>query len=267
MHRFETEAPPSDGADRIERLPGTEREHLNAERVSTAAANFLRRLRSLARLSGYPPERTREEGDRQSQHAIGALLSQLHPADPVLSEEAVDDPRRLSAQRVWIVDPLDGTREFAEMDRSDWAIHVALAVDGVPVVGAVALPALDELFSTRTPPPLPSPSAGRLRILVSRSRPPAFAGTLAGMLDADLVEMGSAGAKTMAVLKGEADAYVHDGGQYEWDSAAPVAVARAAGLHASRLDGSALCYNQPRPWLPDQLVCLPSLAGRMLEAL
>jgi len=178
-----------------------------------------------------------------------------------------DDPSRLASRRVWIVDPLDGTREFSEAGRLDWAVHVALAVDGVPVVAAVALPARGLTIATPNP---PSPAArveGRLRIAVSRTRPPAVAQALAARLGAELVPMGSAGAKTMAVLLGDADVYVHAGGQYEWDSAAPLGVALAAGLHFSRLDGSPLRYNQPSPWLPDLLVCRADLASDVLKTL
>ncbi len=242
-------------------------DHLTALHVCDGAAAVLRRVRAEAEDADYPPDRTRSAGDRQSQHVIAAMLGHLCSDDPILSEEALDDPRRLASRRVWIVDPLDGTREFAEAGRSDWAVHVALAVDGVPVAAAVALPALGVTYSTHEAPPQPQPRQGRLRIVASRTRPPAFVASLAEQLDAELVPMGSAGAKTMAVIAGDADLYVHGGGQYEWDSAAPVAVARAAGLHTSRLDGSELRYNQPRPWLPDQLVCRPELAERVLAEL
>src|SRR5690606_38716724 len=189
------------------------------------------------------------------------------PQDAVLSEEGKDDPVRLSAERVWIIDPLDGTREFSEPPRTDWAVHVALVVDGTPVAGAVALPALGLTLRSRPPEPLPAGPPARPRLVVSRTRPPALTAHLAEALDAELVEMGSAGAKAMAVLRGEADVYAHAGGQYEWDSCAPVAVAVAAGLHVSRIDGSPLRYNQPDPYLPDLLVCHPALAQRVLDVL
>jgi 3'(2'), 5'-bisphosphate nucleotidase len=185
----------------------------------------------------------------------------------VLSEEAKDDHARLSASRVWIVDPLDGTREFGEPPRTDWAVHVALVEDGVPVAGAVALPALEETLGTSPPPPVATAVDGPPRVVVSRTRPPAAALTLAEALGGVLVEMGSAGAKAMAVVRGEVDVYAHSGGQYEWDSCAPVAVAAAAGLHVSRIDGSALRYNNADPYLPDLLICRPEHAARSIEAL
>jgi 3'(2'), 5'-bisphosphate nucleotidase len=167
---------------------------------------------------------------------------------------------------VWIVDPLDGTREFGELPRTDWAVHVALVIDGQPEAGAVALPARDLTLTTRPAPPAPPPGDGPARVVVSRSRPPVAARRIADALGGDLVPLGSAGAKAMAVVQGDADVYAHAGGQYEWDSAAPVAVARAAGLHTSRLDGSPLAYNQPDPYLPDLLVCRAELADAVIAA-
>lgn len=196
---------------------------------------------------------------------IRARLRAARPDDVIFSEEAPDDPARLTAHRVWIVDPLDGTREYREPGRIDWAVHVALWQDGTLIAGAVALPALSRVLSTISPPDVPPRAPGRrLRIVVSRSRPPAFAGPLAATLDAELVHMGSAGAKVAAVISGDADAYVHAGGQYEWDSAAPVAVAMAAGLHASTLGGAPLIYNGIDPRMPDLLVCRPELAARII---
>jgi 3'(2'), 5'-bisphosphate nucleotidase len=211
----------------------------------------------------------RAAGDRLSHEFLAAELARLRPADAVLSEEGKDDPARLVADRVWIVDPLDGTREFGETGRSDWAVHVALWERGELTAGAVALPAQDRVLSTAEPPSRhePSRAATQLRIVVSRSRPPAFAAQVAEDIGATLVPLGSAGAKAAAVILGEADAYLHGGGQYEWDSAAPVAVARAAGLHASRLDGSKLEYNQDSPWQPDILICPGKLADRLLTAI
>jgi 3'(2'), 5'-bisphosphate nucleotidase len=145
-------------------------------------------------------------------------------------------------------------------------VHVALAIDGEPVVGAVALPALDLVLGTGNPPPLSAPAAVP-RMVVSRTRPPEFSSFIAQSLGATTIPMGSAGAKIAAVIRGEAEVYVHAGGQYEWDSAAPVAVALASGLHASRLDGSPLRYSQPDPWLPDLVVCHPTLADAVMEAL
>ena len=181
----------------------------------------------------------------------------------MLSEEGADDPVRLRSERVWIVDPLDGTREFSELDRDDWAVHVALWQSGELIAGAVALPAQGITFATPT---VAAPPAGpeAPRIVVSRTRPPAIALQVRDALDGTLVEMGSAGAKVAAVVQGRADVYVHAGGQYEWDSAAPVAVARAAGLHTSRIDGSPLQYNRPDPLLPDLVVCRPEYAEAVL---
>ncbi len=179
----------------------------------------------------------------------------------------MDDRVRLERRRVWIIDPLDGTREYGEPQRDNWAVHVALAIDGRPAVGAVALPADNLTAHTGQPPELAPPTACPIRLAVSRTRPPACAQQLGARLDATLVPMGSAGAKATAVVRGAADVYAHSGGQYEWDSCAPAAVAASAGLHVSRLDGSALRYNQPEPYLPDLLVCRPELAGVVLSAL
>jgi len=195
------------------------------------------------------------------------LLAREAPGDAVLSEEGRDDYRRLDHERVWIIDPVDGTREFSEPGRTDWAVHVALAIAGEAVACAVALPALGITLTTE-PAPAPRPAyAGEPRILVSRSRPPHQAQLVQEAIGGRLVPMGSAGAKAMAVVLGEADVYAHAGGQYEWDNAAPSGVAAAAGLHVSRLDGSPLRYNQPDPWLPDLLICRPDLAEPVLRAL
>jgi 3'(2'), 5'-bisphosphate nucleotidase len=209
---------------------------------------------------------SRDDGDHRSNDVILELLARERPDDAVLSEESKDSPARLARERVWIVDPLDGTREFGEAGRTDWAVHVALVVNGTPDAAAVALPAQGVVLSTASPPKLAPPSGGKPRLIVSRTRPPALAEYLAERLDAELVPLGSAGAKTMAIVQGHADVYAHAGGQYEWDSAAPVGVAAAAGCHTSRLDGAALVYNRPDPYLPDLLVCRPELAGAVLAA-
>ena len=206
-------------------------------------------------------------GDRDANVLILAGLAEARPDDPILSEESDDDSARHGAARVWIVDPLDGTREFGEAGRTDWAVHVALAERGRATVGAVALPARDLVLSTDPAPIVPPRPDGPVRLLVSRSRPPAVAEHLAAGLEAELVPMGSAGAKTMAVVLGDGDVYAHSGGQFQWDSAAPVAVALAAGLHATRLDGTPLVYGEPDPWLPDLLVCRPELAPSVQTAL
>lgn len=231
------------------------------------AADSGRLLLEVRRGSGDPDD-IRKAGDRLSHEYLSAEIARARPGDAILSEEGKDDLARLSADRVWIVDPLDGTREFGEPGRSDWAVHVALWERGRLTAGAVALPAVDDVLRTAEPPAPPAgPRQGSARIAVSRTRPPAFLDALARLMDIELVPLGSAGAKAAAVINGEVDAYVHDGGQYEWDSAAPVAVALAAGVHASRLDGSALLYNQARPWLPDMLICPVTLAGPLLDAI
>ena len=201
----------------------------------------------------------RHEGDRRAQSMLAQALSQARPDDAVLSEEAPDDPRRLNESRVWVIDPLDGTREFSEPGRCDWAVHVALAIDQRPAAAAVALAAQGITLATSAPPTLPERGAGPLRLVVSRSRPPWQAQIVADALDARIVPLGSAGAKAMAVVRGDADIYVHAGGQYEWDSCAPVAVALAAGCAATRINGGELRYNQRDPYLPDLVICRPEL--------
>ncbi|GAB3365812.1 3'(2'),5'-bisphosphate nucleotidase CysQ [Modestobacter lapidis] len=242
----------------------TATDHETAGALATAAGALLLAVRDRS----FPDAAARKAaGDAEAQAFLAEQLAALRPDDAVLSEEAADDPIRLVSGRVWIVDPLDGTREFSEPGRADWAVHVALWQRGELTAGAVALPAEGVTLTTGQPPTVPTRPDGPLRLAVSRSRPPALVQDLAARLGAELVPMGSAGVKTMAVVRGTADAYVHGGGQYEWDSAAPVAVARAAGLHTSRLDGSPLRYNQPNPYLPDLLVCRPELADQLLAAL
>jgi len=239
-------------------------DHLVASELARAAGQRLLALRA----DGGQADALRDAGDRLSHEYLLTELARVRPDDVVLSEEGADDPARLAARRVWIIDPLDGTREFGEPGREDWAVHVALWQDGELAAGAVALPAQDLLLSSFRPPRVPRLARReRLRLLVSRSRPPEFAGRLAAELDAVQVPMGSAGAKAAAVITGEADAYVHAGGQFEWDSAAPVAVARTAGLHASRIDGSPLRYNQAYPSVPDILICPIELSQRLLSAI
>jgi 3'(2'), 5'-bisphosphate nucleotidase len=236
--------------------PPTAPEHAAAADVATAAGELLLHVRQ----SGATGAELKAAGDRESQRLIARELRARYPDDPVLSEEAADDVARLESARVWIVDPLDGTREFSEPPRDDWAVHVALVVDGRAVAGAVALPAVGVTFGTARPTRVPPRAERPVRLLVSRTRPTEHARFLADRLGGELVPMGSAGAKAMAVVRGDADVYAHSGGQYEWDSAAPVAVAAAAGLHTSRLDGASLVYNRPDPWLPDVLICRPELA-------
>jgi 3'(2'), 5'-bisphosphate nucleotidase len=204
-------------------------------------------------------------GDAISNAFITRIIRETRPEDGMLSEEDKDDESRLEKRRVWIIDPLDGTREFSE-NRDDWAVHVALVIDGVPAASAVGLPSFGVTLSSAQPPPIAPPPPGRPRIVVSRTRPPEVALKVAEILGGELIHMGSAGAKAMAVVRGEAHAYVHSGGQFEWDSAAPAGVAAAAGLHVSRLDGSPLRYNQPDPYLPDLIICRPELADEILKA-
>jgi 3'(2'), 5'-bisphosphate nucleotidase len=236
-------------------------DHELAARLATEAGALLLGVRD--ELAEASAQERKDAGDNRSHDFLMDALAAERPEDAVLSEEGVDDPVRLSATRVWIVDPLDGTREVSELARSDWAVHVALWESGELVAGAVALPAQGVTLATPTvaaPPPAP-PSP---RVVVSRTRPPAVALDVQAALNGTLVEMGSAGAKVASVVQGVSDVYVHAGGQYEWDSAAPVAVARAAGLHTSRIDGSPLVYNQRDSKLPDLIVCRPELAEAVL---
>ncbi len=204
-------------------------------------------------------------GDQAANDVLLREITQARPDDGLLSEETKCDGTRLTKSRVWIIDPVDGTREYGEA-RSDWAVHVALAIDGKPVIGAVALPDLGLVLRSDQPSPLPvMPTTPRM--VVSRTRPSAEALTVAKEIGAELLPMGSAGAKAMAIARGEAEIYLHTGGQHEWDSCAPVAVAKAYGLHASRIDGSALVYNQPETYLPDLLICRPEWSDKVLAFL
>ena len=233
-----------------------------ARSVALQAAALLRNLCAAGNCIDADLKR---RGDAEANTLILDLLHAERPDDFVLSEEASDDRTRCAARRVWIVDPLDGTREFGER-REDWAVHIGLAIDGAPVAGAVALPAAHKIFVTDDSPPAFSPLPARPRMVVSRTRAHAIVQQVAEALDAELVPMGSAGAKAMAVVEGQAEIYLHAGGQYEWDNCAPVAVALAAGLHASRIDGSPLVYNCADPLLPDLLICRPEYAEMVLAA-
>jgi 3'(2'), 5'-bisphosphate nucleotidase len=241
-------------------------DHADAARLAKAAGRLLLQVRGQGDLSGAW---LGDHGDLTANRLLLDLLAASHGEDAVLSEEAVDSAARLGVARVWVVDPLDGTREYSE-GRSDWAVHVALAVGGVLAAGAVALPARDLVLATGGSVPGPAswpPLHGRApRLVVSRSRPSAVTDRIARALGAELVPLGSAGAKAMAVVLGEADVYAHAGGMYEWDNAAPAAVAAAAGLWVSRIDGGPLRYNQPSPWSPDVLICRPELAEAVLAA-
>jgi len=244
----------------------TPADHAAAARIASEAGKLLVETRdNLIRLS-VDTWTLRDEGDRRAHDCIVAALHEEFPDDSVLSEEGKDDPSRLSADRVWIVDPLDGTREYSE-GRDDWAVHVALTEGGIATAAAVALPALGRTFCTDPAAPLPQRGDGPPRLVVSRSRPPAAAMIIAQAIEAQLVALGSAGAKAMSILLGQSDIYAHSGGQYEWDNCAPGAVAAAAGLHVSRADGSPMTYNHPDPWLPDLLICRPEYAEVSLTAI
>lgn len=238
-------------------------DHALAAALAQAAGGRLLEVREGA--DDVPAAALRDAGDAAAQEELARLLAEHRPHDAVLSEEAADDPARLRAERVWVIDPLDGTREYAE-GRADWAVHVALWERGALAAGSVALPATGVVYRTDRPSPVPAARPGALRLAVSRTRPPAFVQDVADLLGAELVPMGSAGVKATSVLRDETDAYLHAGGQFEWDSAAPVAVAAAAGLHTSRVDGSPLVYNRPDPSLPDLLVCRHQHARTLLDA-
>jgi 3'(2'), 5'-bisphosphate nucleotidase len=255
-------------------------DHALAHDLAERAGRLLLALRA----QGGDPDALRNAGDRQSHEFLMTELAKARPHDAVLSEEGLDDKARLTADRVWIIDPLDGTREFGEPGRTDWAVHVALwqrapadaeaGAAGELTAGAVALPAQGLVLSTRpsegAPAGIfpPSPGAERpLRLVVSRSRASQLVKDVATLLNAELVPCGSAGAKAATVIQGQNDVYLHSGGFYEWDTAAPVAVARAAGLHVSRIDASDVVYNQDNPLLPDILVCRPAIAARLLDAI
>lgn len=236
-------------------------DHELAGRLATEAGELLLGVR--IEFADAESADRKAAGDKRSHDFLMAALAEHRPGDAVLSEEGADDKVRLNSERVWIVDPLDGTREFSELGREDWAVHVALWERGELVAGAVALPAQGVTLAT---PAVAAPPAapGAPRVVVSRTRPPAVALAVRDALGGTLVEMGSAGAKVASVVQGISDVYVHAGGQYEWDSAAPVAVARAAGLFTSRIDGSPLVYNQSDVSLPDLIVCRPELADAVL---
>jgi 3'(2'), 5'-bisphosphate nucleotidase len=261
---FEAGTPPPDADD-----------HQLAGWLAETAGRLLLEVRE----QGLEGRELKDAGDRAAHVLLMELLGEHRPSDAVLSEEGADDKVRLTRDRVWIVDPLDGTREFSEPPRGDWAVHVALWQRHAPprtgdardtgdlVAGAVAQPGIGQTFTTAPPPVIPPSTAVRPRIAVSRSRPPAFTDGLVAALGGETVAMGSAGAKVISVVRDVTDAYVHSGGQFEWDSAAPVAVARAAGLFCSRVDGSPLRYNQDDVYLPDLVVCRPELSESILAHL
>ncbi len=238
---------------------------MNDHELSAAIAEAAGALLLELRPTITDPTELKAAGDAQANVVILDWLARERPDDAVLSEESADDLARVGRERVWIVDPLDGTREYGEGDRDDWAVHVALSTNGTAAIGAVALPAQGAVFSTEPRPVVATRPDGPPRLVVSRTRPPSITAALEAALGAELVPMGSAGAKAMAILQGRVDVYAHAGGQYQWDSAAPVAVCAAAGLHVSRLDGSPLVYNETERALPDLLICRPEYAASVIE--
>ncbi len=243
-----------------------------AANLATETGKHLIALRNELVRRGFYGWDLKDAGDAMAQEFLMSQLREHRPHDAVLSEEATDNSSRLSADRVWIIDPLDGTQEFSEPDRQDWAVHVALwqrdeTNKGDLVAGAVSLPAIELTLSTKPPHLSPEKHDGPPRLVVSRTRTPREAVIVANALDCDVMRLGSAGAKAMSVVLGECDIYLHSGGQHQWDSAAPVAVARAAGLFTSRIDGSPLVYNDSDTWLPDLIVCRADLADSVLSAL
>ena len=231
-----------------------------AAHLAQVAGKLLLDVRAAGLLTG---QALGKAGDQSANAFLVAAIREHRPNDGLLSEEEKDNAERLTKSRVWIIDPVDGTREYGE-ERTDWAVHVALTIDGRPEIGAVALPALDLVLRTDQPQPLPA-AASIPRMVVSRTRPAKEALMVAKAIGAELIPMGSAGAKAMAIVRGEAEIYLHTGGQYEWDSCAPAAVAMAHGLHISRVDGSPLIYNQADVYMPDLLICRPEWAERVLE--
>lgn len=265
---------PSGGVGNTESVSAPAQDLTDAALAADLAADAGNLLLAVRHQVGFDyPWALGDAGDRQSNALLLRRLRAERPGDAVLSEEAHDDLARLRADRVWILDPLDGTHEFSTPGCDDWAVHVALwqrdgGPDGAITDAAVALPAVDELYRSDTVAAAHrSPGRGPIRITASSHRPPAVLRRLRERLDIETVRIGSAGAKAMSVLRGDADAYIHAGGQWEWDSAAPTGVVLAAGLHASRLDGSELVYNQPDPYLPDLLICRPELADVLLGAI
>ncbi|MCW2361973.1 MULTISPECIES: 3'(2'),5'-bisphosphate nucleotidase CysQ [Sphingobium] len=234
----------------------------DAELAAHLAEEAGRRLLALRDEARFDGKALGNEGDALANAYLCQVLGRERPDDGLLSEESRDTKDRLAKSRVWIVDPVDGTREYGEA-RADWAVHVALAVDGVATLGAVALPDMGLVMRSDRPIAVP-PAPATPRMVVSRTRPAPEALSVAQALGAELVPMGSAGAKAMAVVRGAADIYLHSGGQYEWDSCAPVAVALAHGLHCSRIDGTPLRYNQADVYMPDLLICRPDYADRVL---
>lgn len=256
----------SDGAAAAEDGSGLD-DHALSRLLADEAGTALLALRQQLLREGTSRWDLEAQGDSVAHHLIMRRLAEARPGDHVLSEEGADNKARLDAERVWIVDPLDGTNEYGTPPRPDWAVHIALVEANRAVAGAVALPAMGVTLATDEPPGLPDREEGPIRVIASRWHPSAAAQVVARELGGQLLGLGSAGAKAMAVVMGHADVYAHSGGQYEWDNCAPVVVAEAAGFHVSRIDGSELRYNNPSVYLPDFLICRPELADRCLAAL
>ncbi len=246
--------------------------------VSEKAAQNLLRIRREGFLKGESGRALSDVGDRISEEIIRSMIESERPDDAILSEEQMtEDQRRFYAERVWIIDPLDGSREFGTEANADWAIHVALwnrsqsdtngFHEGKIALSVVTIPATGETYTSFWTQKRDYDIETPIRIVVSNTRAPEWLSDLGAYLNVTLLPRGSAGVKAMEVVAGRADAYVHSGGQYEWDSAAPVGVSLAAGLHASRLDGTPLRYNQPDPYLPDLVICKKTLAPLLLEAI
>lgn len=229
-----------------------------ARLLAEGTGDLLKGIRSAGLLRGRA---LGAAGDHLAQNWIERCLRQHRPDDGMLSEEANDDETRLGKDRVWVLDPLDGTKEYAT-GRQDWAIHIALVENGIPTHAAVGLPDLGAIFSTADAKAVLGPYSRK--IAISHNHPPAIATHIAEKLGFETLSMGSAGAKAMHVLLGDADAYIHAGGQYEWDQAAPVGVAKAAGLHCSHLDGSELTFNHKDAYVHDLLICRPELKDEIL---
>ncbi len=246
---------------------GVETDAELATRLAVEAGQLLIELREQMFADGKPPWQVMDNGDLAAHKYLMQQFAAVRPDDAVLSEEGADNSARLTSDRVWIVDPLDGTNEFGERGRHDWAVHVALWQTGSLTAAAVSLPAMDLVFATDPASPMPTRRFDKPRLITSRNRAPYAAVVVANELGCEAVRLGSAGAKAMAVVIGEADIYIHDGGMYQWDSAAPAAVAEAAGMHVSRIDGSPLVYNERDAWLPDFVVCRPEFAEPLLDAL
>jgi 3'(2'), 5'-bisphosphate nucleotidase len=248
-------------------IGATESDAALATRLAVQAGQLLVELRERMFAGGAPSWQVMDGGDLAAHRFLMQEFRTHRPDDAVLSEEGADDLARLHNERVWIVDPLDGTNEYGERGRQDWAVHIALWERGTLTAGAVSLPMVDMVFATDPAPVLPPRQFDKPRLITSRNRAPYAAVIVAKVLDCDAIRLGSAGAKAMAVVMGDADIYLHDGGMYQWDSAAPAAVAAAAGLHVSRLDGSPLVYNERDAWLPDFILCRHEFAEPALDAL